>query len=580
MTRVLLLAAFGLGLAPAESFAQTDRREIRIAAADLGTPSQRADSPTPDKWWLKRDKEGDLLLNGEITGTKGSSGEWQVTPVDRFVAYRVPTLVVDPKVSGWYRIYVGLLHQTEEPHGKLFARLSKEPYPEYLQTPERTKTKTAEVYWKPVDLTGQTISLEPPPAPMQHPGHFGYAGITHVRLVPMSTEEVAAAKKEIELPPKKRRLFGMLDYTDEVFWWGTVEKEDDIRAMVYRHRQSGFGRIYWRTYGSCLDHTLDVPEAAPRWTDADENRWCDRQKCKIGWLPYINLPKKFDPLKVAVEYGDKHDTEVHAWVRFTNHNREPYANFWWDNRDKVAQMLVTKKDPKTGKVEPVVPYQRKPYPRVLSLAYPEVRAYYVKFFKASADTGTRGILIDLLRHPPIAGYEPIVADAFKKKYGMDMETRELFRDPLVQEHLSSYFRLFLEDLRKAVGKEFEISVRSSGPDGFALRGKEWIEAGLINSLLDGHWYSGNGPRPTIEATVKAAGKTGHAYAVIEPWDVDPKRGWGRNPGTLSAETLAALTTYYSGKHLDGIGLYESTVFTYAPDLRRAVRAAGWNFSKD
>ena len=524
-----------------------------------------------------RDKDGDLLLTGQVTGTKGSSGEWQVTPVDRFVPYRVPTLVLDPKVTGWYRIYVGLLHQAEEPNGKLFARLSKEPYPEYLQTPEHTKAKTAEVYWKPADLTGQTISIDAPPAPTQHPGHVGYAGITHVRLVPMSKEEVVAAKKEIELPPRDRRLFGMLDYTDEAFWWGNVEKEDDVRAMVYRHRESGFGRIYWRTYGSCSDHTLDVPEAAPRWTDADEKRWCDRQKCKVGWLPYINLPKKFDNLKVAVEYGARNDIEVHAWVRFTNHNREPYANFWWDNRDKFAQMLATKKDPKTGKVEPIVPYKRSMYPRVLSLAYPEVRAYYVKFFKASADTGTRGILIDLLRHPPIAGYEPIVANAFKKKYGIAMETRELYRDPLVQEHLSSYFRLFLVDLRKAIGKDIEISVRSSGPDGFALRGKEWIDAGLIDTMIDGNWYSGNGPRPTIGATIQAAGKRGHAYAVIDPSDVDPKKGWNRRPGTLSPEALDAFSTFYSHKKLDGFGVYESTVFTYAPDLRRAIRSAGWQF---
>ena len=62
------------------------------------------------------------------------------------------------------------------------------------------------------------------------------------------------------------RLFGMLDYTDEVFWWGTLESEDDARAIVYRHKQAGFGRVYWRVFGSHLDNSLAVPEAAPRWT--------------------------------------------------------------------------------------------------------------------------------------------------------------------------------------------------------------------------------------------------------------------------------------------------------------------------
>ena len=38
-------------------------------------------------------------------------------------------------------------------------------------------------------------------------------------------------------------------------------------------------------------------------------------------------------------------------------------------------------------------------------------------------------MIDLLRHPPIAGYEPIVTEAFKKKYGKDMETLDVYSDP-------------------------------------------------------------------------------------------------------------------------------------------------------
>ena len=111
--------------------------------------------------------------------------------------------------------------------------------------------------------TGQKIHLEQPPAPMPHPDHGWLAGVTHLRLVPMTDQEVAAAKQEIELPPARQRLFGMLDYTDEVFWWGTLESEDDVRAIVHRHAQAGFGRIYWRAYGSHLDNSLAVPAASP-----------------------------------------------------------------------------------------------------------------------------------------------------------------------------------------------------------------------------------------------------------------------------------------------------------------------------
>src|SRR5262245_5195275 len=534
--------------------ALANSKPIVIPAAELASPDRRSEQPTPGKWWFKRDARewgapAGILMTGQPNDQPSKAGEWTVPAVFRFVPYRVPPLVVDPKVSGWHKIYIGLYHERMEPviQPQLFGRLSSEPYPEYLRTPQFHKGRIAEVYWKAADLTGQKIHLEQPPAPMPHPGHGWLGGVTHLRLVPLSEAEVAAARQEIELPPPERRLFGMLDYTDEMFWYGTVETEDDIRAIVYRHKQAGFGRVYWRAFGSHLDHSTAVPEAAPRWTDADEKRWTLRNQCKAGWMAYINLTKRFDPLKVAVDYGNKNDCDVHAWVRLTNFNREPYANFWHDHLEFSVQMLATHKDPKTGQPVPLKPYQRSPYRRVLSFAYPEVRAFYVKFFQHIASTGTRGILIDLLRHPPIAGYEPIVTEAFKKKYGMEMETRDVYHDPLVQEHLSEYLRLFLVDLRKEIGKDIEIAVRSSGPSKYALRGKEWIAEGLINTIIDGNWYSGNGPRPTIDATVAAAGKRGQACAIAETLDVDPKKNWGRRDGILSGEAILALARHYSGR---------------------------------
>ena len=566
--------------------ARAERKEIWIDATHLAAPEIRSAQPIARKWWLRRDAQdwgasrGTILMTGKPSGKTGEDGLHKVTPSDRFVPYRVPQLVVDPEAIGWYRVYVGLYHQGENPQARLLGRLTDEPYPEYLQTPQHTKDRTAEVYWKAADLTGKKIHIEQPSAPTPHPGHGWLGGITHLKLVPMTDTEVGAAQKEINLPPRQRRLFGMLDTTDEIFWWGTAQTEEDIRAIVYRHRQAGFGRVYWRCFGTHLDNSLAVKEAAPRWTEADEQRWCQRQNCKAGWMPYIDLARKFDPVKVAVHYGKETGCDVHAWVRFTNFNREPYANFWHENPQFSTQMLVTEKDPKSGRRVPVKPYKLYSYRRVLSFAYPEVRAFYVKFFKQIASTGTPGIMIDLLRHPPIAGYEPIVAESFKKKYGMPMEERDVYHDPLVQEHLSGYLRLFLVDLRKAIGNDIEISVRCSGPSKYALRGKEWIAEGLIDTIVDGNWYSGNGPRGTIDATVEAVGTRGKALAVAEAYDVDPQNGWKRREDALSTEAICALSRHYSARGVARFGLYESTMFTWDPDLRRAIRAAGWNYDPE
>ncbi|MEX0586801.1 MAG: hypothetical protein WD176_09160, partial [Pirellulales bacterium] len=139
------------------------------------------------------------------------------------------------------------------------------------------------------------------------------------------------------------------------------------------------------------------------------------------------------------------------------------------------------------------------------------------------------------------------------------------------------FRLFLVEMRQAIGSDIEVSVRSSGPSRFALRGKEWIEAGLIDTLVDGHWYSGNGPRPTIDATVEAVGTRGRALAAAEITNVDPQQNWQPRKGILSPEAIGALAESYSGRGVANFGLYESTAHTWYPDARRAIRAAGWKY---
>jgi hypothetical protein len=138
------------------SAARAERAEIVIRAEDLAPAELRGDKPTPGKWWLKRDAQdwaapnGMILMTGEPSDLPNKSGEWVVTAAHRFTPYRVPPLVVDPQATGCYRIYVGLYYEAMDPtvRPKLLAKLSHEPYPEYLQPLDDTKGRTVEVYWK------------------------------------------------------------------------------------------------------------------------------------------------------------------------------------------------------------------------------------------------------------------------------------------------------------------------------------------------------------------------------------------------------------------------------------------------
>jgi hypothetical protein len=38
-----------------------------------------------------------------------------------------------------------------------------------------------------------------------------------------------------------------------------------------------------------------------------------------------------------------------------------------------------------------------------------------------------------------------------------------------------------------------------------------------------------------------------------------------------------LAKYYRDKGVDRFGIYESTIFTWHPEMRRAIREAGWDY---
>ena len=126
---------------------------------------------------------------------------------------------------------------------------------------------------------------------------------------------------------------------------------------------------------------------------------------------------------------------------------------------------------------PIVPYKRTPYPRVMSFAYPEVRTFYVSFFKQLASTGTRGIMIDLLRHPPIAGYEPIVTEAFRQKYGKDMEPLDVYHDPQVRSISPAIFGSSSRSCARRSATRSRSPCAAPDPNNFALRARSGSRRG-------------------------------------------------------------------------------------------------------
>src|SRR5688500_12391797 len=110
----LILRGFvAVVVAVASSLAQ--QGEIIIPSAEIGGSDRKCEAPTPGMWWRNRGgqawgaRDATILMAGKPREQEHKPDSlWQVIPMFRFVPYRVPELVIAPKVKGWYRIHVGL----------------------------------------------------------------------------------------------------------------------------------------------------------------------------------------------------------------------------------------------------------------------------------------------------------------------------------------------------------------------------------------------------------------------------------------------------------------------------------------
>ena len=285
-----------------------------------------------------------------MTGEPGEgwikNGLWEAIPMTRFVAERVPELVIDPKVTGWYRIYAGVygdaLDYWSAP--RLLARFERRAVPSIFAGAARHEGAHGAGVLEGGGSHRQKDPHFQPQGPMPHPGLGFMGGMTQLRLVPMTEQEVADSKKERTLPPVNQRLFAMLDTTDEIFWNGTAESEDDIRAMIYRHRQAGFGRIYWRCFGTFLDNSLSVPAA--RALVREGRRGVEEETKRSGGVAQVHRP--LAPLRSAE--GRRRlwpQGRVRSACHGALHEFQPPALCELLARASrvLAQMLATKKDP-------------------------------------------------------------------------------------------------------------------------------------------------------------------------------------------------------------------------------------------
>ena len=445
----------------------------------VGTSAGGGSKPAADSFWHSPRHSGVLLadLSGaeprEAISPKPRKGCWYTIPyrtqtgiqgvmVARGQLTHPPDLRLSLPVQGWQAIYVGLFGGSRVDEFRLRLKLSDETLFETLAPsrlgyqrqadgswlrprPAIGVTDIEEVFWKAADLGGQQLVIS-----HLRTSHPSVAQLAFVRLVPLTAEEVREYQRAGGRP-ETRLLAAEMDGQGP-FHTG-ARTVQDIQENLEPLRETDVGKLFLGTGGIGAGQTL-YPSRVGAMMGAGEEDFPVEAGRRAAESLLGFQSRGIDPLEVAVDHAHSMGIEVYLGFRMgTMASMPPVwfepAQFWkrhpqWRCRDREGQSVVR-----------------------LSLAYSQVRRFYVDLLAELAGYGVKGVQLIYTRRPPFVLFEPPVVEDFKKAYGIDPrqlpEPVQRRGDPPAAEerlerHWATYVTTFMRELRRRLDRE-----RPEGP---------------------------------------------------------------------------------------------------------------------
>ena len=360
-----------------------------------------------------------------------------------------------------------------------------------------------EAYWKTAELKGQSLTFRQMPYPYNRPEHARIGNLSYVRLAPLNEEE--QAQWQATRPTRNTRNLALIfctgQYTGHTRGTYTFHptSKDWFKDEFEPFADSDIGLLIFEALrGSSCVYKTGLGSLGTR-----ENVWQE------DWV---------DPLAELTALAHANGMRIFASMRFIGvqfpMNISPIA--WAPNYWRHPQW--------TMKTKEGVPITN------LSLAYPEVRQYWLGLLRETLAYGTDGIQLHLNRSEPYVFYEEPVVSAFREKYGEDPRGLSL-EDPRWVEHSASYLTQFIREVRQLLDEKPNRNL------GVTLSGREngrpahyeenhcdvdtWIGEGLVDylmvtpylhaSLLQ-HWRSLGGDKLHIWPDLMPRAQTAASYA--------------------------------------------------------------------
>ena len=344
---------------------------------------------------------------------------------------RPESVTLEPKLTGWHRIFVGQGSDSQSCNLKL---TKDSAYTNFCagNSALYARHSVEEVYWKAADMTGQTVSIA-----KYKGGHPVNATLAWLRFVPMDEQEVKTFLEDMARMDTKRiytthDMHGML---------GIAEPADllDWRSIVQCYEQSD---SEWFSVENIM--IFDGDTSTGNYDNFAYPRLGDK-------LVQHGLKKKFtwEMLSDLCSYGHEIGLKMCISIRMGAWGIEyPYDQMYFTNTFFEENKHLRCHDRDGTPID------------ALSYAYEEVQEYMLDQFEKMAAQGCDAVEMIFSRGVPYTLFEPPFIERFKAAYGGE-DPRYLANDDERVTALRCEMMLeFVRKLRVRLDKKVGIHARA------------------------------------------------------------------------------------------------------------------------
>ena len=394
-----------------------------------------------------------------------SAGDMKGTMLTSVKSAKAQDVSLNPKLEGWYKIFVGLYafaYDTSEVALKLSSDKAFEFLGTYMQ---RTFARyhVEDVFWRCAKMDGESVVIGKPFSD----GNVKDSMISWLRFVPMTDAEVAEYMKEHERTDTKRLyatndMHGMLCFYD-------MERENAWKSVVEEYRDSD---VEWLSIESLAHNNGEI-------TDCDIDDFAFNRTIDKSFYTQYKSSYSDDTIREIVSYGKKCGLKMCVSMRVAEWGMNfPYDRISFEQKFKKANPDLRCID-RDGEVT-----------EYMSYTYPKVQGYIIDSLIKMAESGSDAVQMLFSRGWPYILFEKPFTDKFLEVYGEDARLLPL-DDERIVELKCSMMTDFIRKARKALneagysGTELHAKVLFSIYDNklVGLDLETWAKEGLVNRIV-------------------------------------------------------------------------------------------------